>query len=447
MDVLFFLSFFNLFFICFSVGCTFICLWILKKKLISLSCTWIICWFILRSFWGWQLYLLQINKLQNGLFQGYFYGHYFYLFLNWDWFKSVISVDCLFPETEFVQWFIGEFPSGVNVHVEWWCCIVKCWLMVCAYCVDLPDMCFSVNVSGAVSLSIIWKFSSVFDCFRVWCWPPSAACVSVLAGVGSMCFSLAWCQWCLVLTTISLCFGVGQCQQRVFQSCLVSVVFWCWPPSAPCVSVLAGVRCQQCVSVLPGVSGVLVFSTISTLCFSVGRCQQCVFQSCLVSVVFWCFPPSAPCVSVLAGVSNVCFSLAWCQCCWPASAACVSVLIPEKVECLVFEADCLLDVDMFHFLVALTMTLPSLHNDDSEGQPPSSLKLASLPTGGLNDQHALMLVFIVHLVQVMLSYNAPQLGDCRGWGQGMGGGRGWGGGAQRCMLTKFSDTELGRVVG
>ena len=88
------------------------------------------------------------------------------------------------------------------------------------------------------------------------------------------------------------------------------------------------------------------------------------------------------------------------------------MLIPEKVECLVFEADCLLDVDMFHFLVALTMTLPSLHNDDSEGQPPSSLKLASLPTGGLNDQHALMLVFIVHLVQVMLSYNAPQQGDC-----------------------------------
>ena len=171
----------------------------------------------------------------------------------------------------------------------------------------------------------------------VWCWPPSAACVSVLAGVGSMCFSLAWCQWCLVLTTISLCFGVGQCQQRVFQcwpvsggvlpggvlpgvsgvlvlttislcfgvgqcqqhvfqSCLVSVVFWCWPPSAPCVSVLAGVGCQQCVSVLPGVSGVLVFSTISTLCFSVGRCQQCVFQSCLVSVL-------------LTSISGLCFSV------------------------------------------------------------------------------------------------------------------------------------------
>ena len=92
------------------------------------------------------------------------------------------------------------------------------------------------------------------------------------------------------------------------------------------------------------------------------------------------------------------------------AGVCVSVLIPEKVECLVYDTDCLLDVDMFHFLVALTMTLPSLHNDDSEGQPPSSLKLASLPTGGLNDQHALMLVFIVHLVQVMLSYDAPQQG-------------------------------------
>ncbi|XP_070180013.1 E3 ubiquitin-protein ligase UBR2-like isoform X1 [Littorina saxatilis] len=85
----------------------------------------------------------------------------------------------------------------------------------------------------------------------------------------------------------------------------------------------------------------------------------------------------------------------------------LSLLIPEKVESLVFDCDCLLDVDMFHFLVALTMTLPSLHTEGSEGQAPAPTTVASLPTGGLNDQHALMLVFIVHIVQVILTYDAP----------------------------------------
>ncbi|KAK7505437.1 hypothetical protein BaRGS_00003182 [Batillaria attramentaria] len=75
----------------------------------------------------------------------------------------------------------------------------------------------------------------------------------------------------------------------------------------------------------------------------------------------------------------------------------LSLLIPEKVECLVYDTECLLDVDMFHFLVALTMTLPSLHTLGSCGQPVSNLTLASIPSGGLNDQHALTLVYIVHL--------------------------------------------------
>nr|KAG5712905.1 hypothetical protein BaRGS_007502 [Batillaria attramentaria] len=85
----------------------------------------------------------------------------------------------------------------------------------------------------------------------------------------------------------------------------------------------------------------------------------------------------------------------------------LSLLIPEKVECLVYDTECLLDVDMFHFLVALTMTLPSLHTLGSCGQPVSNLTLASIPSGGLNDQHALTLVYIVHLVQIMLTYDAP----------------------------------------
>ena len=88
------------------------------------------------------------------------------------------------------------------------------------------------------------------------------------------------------------------------------------------------------------------------------------------------------------------------------------MLIPEKVEALVFDSDCFLDVDMFHFLVALTMTLPSLQKEGgSEGQSaPLPIALASVPTGGLNDQYCLTLVFIVHLVQVMLTYDVPSQG-------------------------------------
>jgi hypothetical protein len=85
------------------------------------------------------------------------------------------------------------------------------------------------------------------------------------------------------------------------------------------------------------------------------------------------------------------------------------VLIPEKVESLVYDTDCFLDVDMLHFLVSLTLTLPSLHKDGGQGE--TTLSLAGLPTGGLNDQHALTLVFLVHLTQVMMTYDVPPQGQ------------------------------------
>ncbi|KAL8590352.1 hypothetical protein ACOMHN_006468 [Nucella lapillus] len=89
----------------------------------------------------------------------------------------------------------------------------------------------------------------------------------------------------------------------------------------------------------------------------------------------------------------------------------LSLLIPEKVESLVFDTDCFLDADMFHYLVALTMTLSSLHREEGEDQSSSAAgslgRSTSLPIGGLNDQNALRLVFVVHLVQVMLTYDAP----------------------------------------
>ncbi|XP_025104421.1 E3 ubiquitin-protein ligase UBR2-like isoform X2 [Pomacea canaliculata] len=85
----------------------------------------------------------------------------------------------------------------------------------------------------------------------------------------------------------------------------------------------------------------------------------------------------------------------------------LSLLIPEKVECLVYDTECLLDVDMFHYLVALTMTLPFLHADGAAKQAQSKQPMGWLPMGGLNDQHALTLVFLVHLTQILLSFNEP----------------------------------------
>lgn len=57
---------------------------------------------------------------------------------------------------------------------------------------------------------------------------------------------------------------------------------------------------------------------------------------------------------------------------------------------------CILDVDLFHYLTLLTMTLPSLH---VEGQ---RSPLSIIPTGGINNHHALELVLTAHLVQIML---------------------------------------------
>ena len=63
------------------------------------------------------------------------------------------------------------------------------------------------------------------------------------------------------------------------------------------------------------------------------------------------------------------------------------------------ETPCILGIDMFHYLVALVLSLPVLYAED-DGTSPT---LAHIPTGGLNDKHALQLVFTAHLVQIMLA--------------------------------------------
>ena len=53
-----------------------------------------------------------------------------------------------------------------------------------------------------------------------------------------------------------------------------------------------------------------------------------------------------------------------------------------------------LDLDLFHYMVCVCLSLPTLYSDNS-----SSL---CVPTGGLSDQHLLELVYTAHLVQVIL---------------------------------------------
>ena len=84
-----------------------------------------------------------------------------------------------------------------------------------------------------------------------------------------------------------------------------------------------------------------------------------------------------------------------------------TALIPEELEKRRKMSVCLLDMDLFHLLTVLTMTLPVLHSASVDGQQRSSPHPSSLPTGGLLDQHALQLVFTAHLVHILLTYDAP----------------------------------------
>ena len=54
----------------------------------------------------------------------------------------------------------------------------------------------------------------------------------------------------------------------------------------------------------------------------------------------------------------------------------------------------ILEYDAFGLLVALTFSLPSLFNGD---------QAAPLPSGNIQDAHILRLVYIIHLVQILLT--------------------------------------------
>jgi len=63
---------------------------------------------------------------------------------------------------------------------------------------------------------------------------------------------------------------------------------------------------------------------------------------------------------------------------------------------------CILDFDMFHYLLALCFSLPALYATD-DGDSPSAGKQLLVASGRLNDLHALQLVFAAHVVQLLLT--------------------------------------------
>lgn len=101
----------------------------------------------------------------------------------------------------------------------------------------------------------------------------------------------------------------------------------------------------------------------------------------------------------------------------------VAALVLEKGEKKFQETPSILDMEMFHLLVQLVLSLPVLYCEDEEESlaTPSSAKASSssnkqmmrIPTGGLNEQHILQLVFTAHIVQIMLTMVVcPQGNSC-----------------------------------
>lgn len=72
------------------------------------------------------------------------------------------------------------------------------------------------------------------------------------------------------------------------------------------------------------------------------------------------------------------------------------------------DPQCIIDVDMFHYLVAVTMALPSLYTEGTTA--------SNLPLNSLNNQYILELVLTAHIVQVMLLHDRSQDGEeGEGW--------------------------------
>ena len=65
-----------------------------------------------------------------------------------------------------------------------------------------------------------------------------------------------------------------------------------------------------------------------------------------------------------------------------------------------------MEMDMFHQLVSLCLSLPTLYAEDDF----SKCQLTRVPTGDLNDLHVLKFVLTAHLIQILLVAEFTSLG-------------------------------------
>lgn len=71
------------------------------------------------------------------------------------------------------------------------------------------------------------------------------------------------------------------------------------------------------------------------------------------------------------------------------------------------DTPCILDIDMFHLLLSICLSMPTLYTEEEDR---SSGKKLNLPMGCLSDSHALHLIYSAHLVQIILSTVVEETG-------------------------------------
>lgn len=89
----------------------------------------------------------------------------------------------------------------------------------------------------------------------------------------------------------------------------------------------------------------------------------------------------------------------------------LSALVCDSADVRLRKTPSILDMDMFHLLVPLVLSLPTLYAEEDIASTPAqatggaetTFQPSRIATGDLNSKHLLHLVFTAHVVQVILS--------------------------------------------
>jgi E3 ubiquitin-protein ligase UBR2 len=114
--------------------------------------------------------------------------------------------------------------------------------------------------------------------------------------------------------------------------------------------------------------------------------------------------PQADCVSALIRLSAVSGHVSTSAIVRQHCVTLLAVLVLESSEHRLHEQQRhnILDIDMFHYLVALCLSLPALYVEEDSGAGVARNQL-HIVTGRLNDLHVLHLVLAAHVIQIFLT--------------------------------------------